>query len=406
MSEPIPQPDLDAHFMARALALAERGRGGTSPNPMVGAVLVRDGVVVGEGWHQRAGGPHAEVLALDAAGGAARGATAYVTLEPCCHHGRTGPCTDALIAAGVTRVVAGHRDPNPKVDGGGLAALRAAGIACEAGVLASACAELNRAFDRWITTGLPWVVLKLAMSLDGRIARRPGPGHAVTGPEAHAAVHALRAASDAVAVGSETALADDPRLTVRGDFPGHRPPLRVVFDSRLKVSRSARLYAPDPAAGRPVAVCALPPDHPRVREVEAAGVLVVSAPETDPGRPPEPPGGPVARALGQEVAPGARLPSRVAIPAALRLLGGLAGGPVTSLLLEGGGGLAASFLAADLVDEIVTHVAPELYGAEGVAACAPLPMPGRAFGGARFVRASLRPLGADLEIVYRRQPAI
>jgi diaminohydroxyphosphoribosylaminopyrimidine deaminase/5-amino-6-(5-phosphoribosylamino)uracil reductase len=402
MTEAVSHAELDARFMARALTLAERGRGGTSPNPMVGAVIVRDGAVVGEGWHRRAGGPHAEIEALAAAGAAARGGTAYVTLEPCCHTGRTGPCTEALVAAGVTRVVAGQRDPNPRVDGGGFAALSAAGVSCEAGVLEAACADLNRAFERWITTGLPWVVLKLALSLDGRLARRPGPGHAVTGPEAHAAVQALRAASDAVVVGSETALADDPRLTLRGEFPGARPPLRVVFDSRLKVSRSARLYAPDAAGGRPVAVCALPADHPRVREVTAAGVLVLSAPETEPARAPEPAGGPVARALGHDAVPGARLPSRVAIPAALRLLGQLAETPVTSLLLEGGGGLAASFLAAGLVDEVVTHVAPEFYGAEGVAACAPLPLSGRAFPGARFRRASVRPLGDDLEVIYRR----
>jgi diaminohydroxyphosphoribosylaminopyrimidine deaminase/5-amino-6-(5-phosphoribosylamino)uracil reductase len=390
----------DVGHMARALALAARGRGGTSPNPMVGCVVVRDGVVVGEGWHARAGGPHAEVVALAAAGESARGATAYVTLEPCCHTGRTGPCSEALLAAGVARVVIGRRDPNPRVDGGGIAALEARGVPCTSGVLEAACAELNRAFERWITTGTPWVTLKLATSLDGRIARAPGPGHAVTGPEAHAAMHALRSACDAVAVGSETALADDPRLTARGDFPGALPPLRVVFDSRLKVPRSARLYAAEPDAGASVAICALPEDHPRVTALRETGVIVISA-GADGADGPRGAMGSTQAGRSSASAPGSS--GQVSIPKALRALGSLQPSAVTSLLLEGGGGLAASFLAADLVDEVVLHQAPAFYGAEGVTACAPLPMARRGEPPVgRFRRVSSRPLGDDLEIVLRR----
>jgi diaminohydroxyphosphoribosylaminopyrimidine deaminase/5-amino-6-(5-phosphoribosylamino)uracil reductase len=362
-------------WMGEALSLARRGLGGTSPNPMVGAVIVKDGGVVGQGFHQRAGGPHAEVHALAEAGEAARGATAYVTLEPCCHHGRTPPCTDALIAAGVTRVVYGRRDRNPRVDGGGVAALEAAGIVCEGPVLESEAAELNRAFEHWISTGRPYVVLKLAMSIDGRIAKEPGPGHAVTGPEALSEVQALRAAADAIAVGSETALSDDPRLTLRGDFPGARPPERVVFDSRLRVPKSARIFSgTEPGA---IALTALHPAHPRVDELRAAGVEVISAAEYDAkGRP----------------------TGRVDLELALSHLGARTS-PITNLLVEGGGGIAAALLGRDLVDELVTHIAPDVYGAGGVASCGSLKRP------AGLERVRVRPLGVDLEVVYRRKAA-
>ncbi len=363
-------------WMAEALELARRGLGGTSPNPMVGAILVRDGEVVGRGWHARAGGPHAEVNALREAGEAARGATAYVTLEPCCYHGRTPPCTDALIAAGVARVVYARRDRNPKVAGGGVAALEAAGIPCEGPVREAEAAEVNRAFEHWITTGRPYVTLKLAMSIDGRIAKEPGPGHAVTGADALAEVQALRAAADAIAVGSETALSDDPRLTLRGDFPGALPPARVVFDSRLRVPKSAKIFANEPPGA--IAVTALHPAHPRVAELTAAGVEVLSAPGYDAkGRP----------------------TGRVDLELALSRLGARTT-PITNLLVEGGGGIAAALLGRDLIDELVTHIAPDVYGADGVAACGSLRRP---MGLAR-VRA--RSLGVDLEVVYRRKGAV
>ena len=237
--------------MRRALALAERGRFTVSPNPLVGCVLVRDGEAVGEGWHERAGGPHAEVAALRAAGSCAEGATAYVTLEPCAHTGRTGPCTDALVEAGVTRVVAAVADPHPLALGG-AARLRAAGVDVRTGVCEGEARRQNEVFFRGVTTGRPFVVLKLATSLDGRIAAADGTSQWLTGPATRLRAHTLRAEADAVVIGSGTALADDPQLTVR--LPGYDgpQPLRVVLDRRGRVPRDARagliLDEPDPKA--------------------------------------------------------------------------------------------------------------------------------------------------------------
>jgi len=359
--------------MGQALDLAAKGRGGTSPNPMVGAVIVKDGAVVGRGWHKRAGEPHAEILALADAGELARGATVYVTLEPCCHTGRTGPCSEALIAAGVARVVVARRDVNPRVAGGGIAALHAAGILCETGILEDEARDLNRHFEHWMTTGRPWVVLKLAMSIDGRIAKAPGPGHAVTGDEVTAAVHRLRASVDAIAVGSETALTDDPRLTVRGEFPHAKAPTRVVFDSRLRVPRSSRVFAGEPAES--VTISALGAEHARVLELVERGAHLIAAPEfTAKGRPTH----------------------RVDVFKALEHLGARTPEPITSLLIEGGGGLAASFLDRDLVDEVAIFIAPDFFGADGVTGC------GSMKAIRRFERRSVTPLGRDLEVLYRR----
>ena len=210
--------------LERALELAERGRGTTHPNPVVGAVVVRDGAVVGEGWHERKGGPHAEVVALGAAGDRTRGATLYVTMEPCTHHGSTPPCTEAVVAAGIAKVVAGSLDPNPEA-GGGLAALRAAGVEVE-NVDSAAARAQNEAWRTWVTAGRPFVILKLALTLDGRVAV-PG-SRWITGGESRRRVHELRAAVDAVAVGTGTALADDPKLTAR-DVEARRQPRRLAF---------------------------------------------------------------------------------------------------------------------------------------------------------------------------------
>ena len=220
----------DAEHLARALELAERGRGGTAPNPVVGAVLVRDGVVVGEGWHERAGGPHAEIVALEAAGDAARGATLYVSLEPCAHYGRTPPCADALVAAGVTRVVAAVGDPNPKTNGGGLERLRAAGVevALPGGELEWRARVQNEGFRVWVAQRRPFVVYKAAVSLDGRVT--VPASRWVTGEESRRRVHELRAAMDAVAVGMGTVRADDPQLTARG-VDARRQPRRLAFGS-------------------------------------------------------------------------------------------------------------------------------------------------------------------------------
>ena len=228
--------------MDRALALASRGRGRTSPNPMVGAVVVSaDGVVVGEGFHARAGGDHAETRALAAAGSSAGGATLYCTLEPCCHHGRTSPCAPRIVAAGVTRVVAAMVDPDPRVRGGGLAYLRGRDVRVDVGVRQAAAEQLNEAFVVWVARGRPFVTMKIATSLDGRIAARPGTRTALTAEPAARAVHEQRAVVDAVGIGSTTLLVDDPLLTARG-VVRHAPLTRVVFDRRLRTPPSARIF--------------------------------------------------------------------------------------------------------------------------------------------------------------------
>ncbi|WP_109514270.1 bifunctional diaminohydroxyphosphoribosylaminopyrimidine deaminase/5-amino-6-(5-phosphoribosylamino)uracil reductase RibD [Pseudomonas ovata] len=267
------QAVLDAHYMARALELARRGLYSTHPNPRVGCVIVRDGQVVGEGWHVRAGEPHAEVHALRGAGERARGATAYVTLEPCSHHGRTPPCADALVNAAVGRVVAAMQDPNPQVAGRGLQRLQGAGIAVHSGVLENEARTLNLGFIKRMETGLPYVRVKLAMSLDGRTAMASGESQWITGPDARAAVQRLRAQSSVVLTGADTVLIDNARLTVRPDELGlgpdvtalavARPPLRVLIDGRLRVPLTASFFAAGPAL---VAACATEASVPEYRE--------------------------------------------------------------------------------------------------------------------------------------------
>ena len=256
------QAILDAHYMARALELARKGHYSTHPNPRVGCVIVRDGQVVGEGWHVRTGEPHAEVHALRAAGEQARGATAYVTLEPCSHHGRTPPCADGLVTAGVARVVAAMQDPNPEVAGRGLQRLEQAGIATTCGVLEGEARQLNQGFLKRMEHGLPFVRVKLAMSLDGRTAMASGESQWITGPAARSAVQRLRAQASVVLTGADTVLADDARLTVRADELGldaeqsalvmSRPPLRVLIDGRLRVPLDAPFFKAGPAL---VATC-------------------------------------------------------------------------------------------------------------------------------------------------------
>ena len=350
----------DGRHMRRALALARRGWGQTAPNPMVGAVVVRDGAVVGEGWHARWGGDHAEVVALRAAGERARGATLYVTLEPCSHWGKTPPCTDAVLAAGVARVVAAVRDPNPQAQGG-LDRLAAAGVAVASGVEEAAGRELLAPFLARFGRDRPWVQLKLALSLDGAIAdhtRRPGW---LTGPAARRAVHRLRAGADAVAVGIGTALADDPALTVRGVRAPRVAPLRVVFD------RAARL----------------PLDSRLVRSVREQPVLVVTA---DAGAPP-------ARALADA---GVEVLAATALPAALRALRARG---VHSLLVEGGAGIAGALLGHGLVDRLVIFQAPVLLGAGARPAFGTAPA-ARAAEAPRLRVVERRAVGDDLLTVY------
>jgi len=364
------EQEVERRLMTRALALAERGRGGTSPNPMVGAVIVRDAVVLGEGWHHRAGRPHAEIEALIGAGDV-RGATMFVTLEPCCHQGRTGPCTKALIAAGIGRVVVAALDPNPLVAGKGVAELRAAGVEVETGVNEADARALNRVFDKWIVTRMPWLTLKLALSLDGRIAARVGTTTAVTGAAAGRRVHAMRAAADAVMVGATTASVDAPRLTVREleevPNPEFLPPWRIVVDSQLRTPGDAPAFGS--AAPGAIVATALPESDARAQALAARGVRVITAPGAD---------------------------GRVDLGAFLRHIG--AGPtPITSVLCEGGGVLAASLLRARLVDELVVIIAPKLFGAGGVAAVGPLQAP---LGG--FMLDVIERFGDDVALSYRK----
>jgi diaminohydroxyphosphoribosylaminopyrimidine deaminase/5-amino-6-(5-phosphoribosylamino)uracil reductase len=332
--------------MRRALRLAERGRGRVSPNPVVGAVIVKDGRVVGEGWHRGLGESHAEAMALARAGRRARGATLYVSLEPCAHAGRTPPCADAIVAAGIRRCVVATRDPHPIVDGRGLKRLRRAGIAI---VLGPRAAEARAALGGyWLfhTRGRPRVTLKLAQSLDGRIApdggfAARGPGRWITGPAARRAVHRMRATADAVVIGAGTARADDPRLTARG-VAGTRQPLRVVCDTRLELPRGLRLLRPPLARGTAVA-CALHAPASAARALEAAGVRVW------------------------------RLPSRGAGVSPRALVTRLGREGCHEILVEGGARLATAFLAAGVVDRLALFTAPRLIGERGLAWCGALP---------------------------------
>jgi diaminohydroxyphosphoribosylaminopyrimidine deaminase/5-amino-6-(5-phosphoribosylamino)uracil reductase len=347
-----------SQFMAQALGLAERGRATTHPNPRVGCVIVRDGSVVGAGFHERAGGPHAEIVALEQAGARARGADVYVTLEPCCHTGRTGPCTEALRRAGVARVIAAMEDPNPLVAGQGLAALRAAGIASEVGVLEDEAAALNRGFVSRMARQRPWVTLKLAMSLDGRTAMGSGESRWISGEAARADVHRLRAEAGAVLTSVETILADDPELTVRM-FPvgaghardrGHGPlppgplpqevrqPDRIVLDTQLRSPPDASVWKPAPAfagvTARRIALTVRPPAD-RVEALRARGVEVALV--------------------------GTTSDSKVALASAMAMLARL---EVNEVLVECGPRLAGALLQAQLVDELVLYVAPSLLGDE------------------------------------------
>jgi diaminohydroxyphosphoribosylaminopyrimidine deaminase/5-amino-6-(5-phosphoribosylamino)uracil reductase len=319
----------DHHYMRRALTLARRGLGYTSPNPAVGAVVVQGGRIVGEGYHRRAGTPHAEIHALAAAGPRARGATLYITLEPCAHHGRTGPCCVAVAAAGVRRVVVASADPNPQVAGQGLTYLRRRRIAVETGVERDRADELNEDFFVYITQGRPFVTWKGAMSLDGRIATRTGSSQWITGAAARLAGHRLRRRADAILVGRATVAADDPTLTDRA--PGRpRHPLRVVVDSRLRLPLDRQVFQDQQALPTVVYITATAPASRR-RGLERAGVEVVTAGD----------GGRVDPAL---------------------LLADLTRREVMHLLIEGGGEVAASYLEAGLVDRVTLFVAPLLIG--------------------------------------------
>jgi diaminohydroxyphosphoribosylaminopyrimidine deaminase/5-amino-6-(5-phosphoribosylamino)uracil reductase len=319
-------PD-DARYMAHALQLARRGLYTTDPNPRVGCVLARDGEVVGEGWHERAGGPHAEVVALNAAGVRSRGATAYVSLEPCCHHGRTPPCTRALIAAGVARVVAAMPDPNPKVAKQGIAELEQAGVRVDIGLMQAEAERLNCGFLSRMTRGRPYVRVKLAISLDGRTALASGESKWITGEAARADVQRQRARSSAILTGIGTVLADDPSLTVRA-FEIGRQPLRVVVDGRLSMRPEARLLH---LPGKTLVVTATD-DNEYVEPLLAAGAEVMVLPAG---------------------------PDTVDLSALMRDLGRR---EINELLVEAGATVCGGLLGAGLVDELVVYLAPHLLG--------------------------------------------
>ncbi len=318
--------------MRRALALARKGVGRTSPNPAVGCVIVRDNVVVGEGWHQKAGTPHAEVHALRQAGALASGADLYVTLEPCSHFGKTPPCADALVDARVARVFIGMIDPNPRVSGSGIAKLRSAGIEVISGLLESACFSINRPFIKQVTTGLPYVTLKSAMTMDGRTGTASGDSRWVTGESARKMVHRLRGTHDSIMAGVGTVLADDPQLTCRVRR-GHDP-LRVIIDSTLRIPAKAEVLHVKSKASTLIATIST--DSAKIAPLKAYGAEILQCKARD---------------------------GRVDL---LDLLYRLGSRGVQSILLEGGAELAGAMLREQLIDRCIFFYAPKLVGGDGV----------------------------------------
>jgi diaminohydroxyphosphoribosylaminopyrimidine deaminase/5-amino-6-(5-phosphoribosylamino)uracil reductase len=360
----------DSRWMGAALMLARQALGNVAPNPAVGCILVKDGIVLGRGRTQQGGRPHAETVALAMAGAAAVGSTAYVTLEPCNHHGKTGPCSEALIAAGIARAVVACKDPDPRVAGGGLQRLAAAGVEVETGVREAEAKEINEGFILRITEGRPLVTLKAATSLDGRIAAHTRASKWVTGEPARARGHLLRAQHDAILVGSATARDDDPELTCR--LPGleQRSPVRIVLDGRLRLALTSRL----------------------VRSARQAPVWVMTLPSSDAARQA------AFRDCGVELIPVAPdAGGSLDLVEALQALGKRG---ITRLLVEGGSRVAASFLRAGLADRLAWFRAPTVIGGDGVpvAASFGIDAPDQA---PRFKRVAAEPVGEDLLETYR-----
>jgi diaminohydroxyphosphoribosylaminopyrimidine deaminase / 5-amino-6-(5-phosphoribosylamino)uracil reductase len=326
------QEQIDRRYMRTACRLAEKAAGTTSPNPMVGAVLVRDGKMIASGFHQFAGGDHAEIVALKRAGANAKGATLYINLEPCKHYGRTPPCTRSLIAAGVKEVVVGMKDPNPLVSGKGLRALARAGIKVRTGVLQEECRVLNEAFTKLITSGVPFVTLKLAASLDGKIAAASGDARWISCEESRATVHLLRNRYDAVLVGAGTVLVDNPQLTCR--IPGGRDPWRIILDARLRIPLDAE-FLRQRGSDKNIIVTSSTAPIAKIRALENLGATVW------------------------------RLPAREGAVRWHPLLKKLAKTGIASVLIEGGATTAAGALKEKMVDKMLIFYAPKLLGGEG-----------------------------------------
>ncbi len=357
----------DHKYMQRALELASRARGRTSPNPLVGAVIVKEGQIIGEGYHQKAGTPHAEIHALKSAGVKASGASLYVSLEPCCHHGRTPPCTEAIIEAGIKRVVIAVLDPNPKVAGKGLEILQEAGIETEVGIMKEAAVDLNEIFFKYIQKGMPFVALKTAMTLDGKIAARTGDSKWVTGADARKYVHHLRDTYDGILVGIGTVLADNPRLNTRLDEENGRDPIRIVIDSNLDLpldSIIARSSRQQPT----IIFCGMNSDELKAQHLAALGLDIIKLQLEE---------------------------DKVPLAAALSIL---AGREITSILVEGGAEINASFINQGLVDKLYWFIAPKIIGGRG----APSPVGGDGCElmseAAQFTISEMRTFGKDILI--------
>jgi diaminohydroxyphosphoribosylaminopyrimidine deaminase / 5-amino-6-(5-phosphoribosylamino)uracil reductase len=362
------QHDLDRWHMCRALELAARGQGAVEPNPMVGCVIARGAEIIGEGFHRQFGQAHAEVEALRMAGDRAAGATLYVTLEPCCHHGKTPPCTKAVLAAGVVRVVVGVGDPFPQVQGGGIAELRAAGLDVEVGVLQDEARRLNAPYQKLVETGRPWIIAKWAMTLDGKIATATGDSRWISNPQSREVVHRLRGRMDAILIGRGTAARDDPLLTARP--PGPRTALRVVLDTHASLSSDSQLVQTAGEVPVLVAVGQESPEAERLRLGNAGCEVFVCDGETH----------------------AARLDALLAELGRRRL---------TNVLVEGGGHLLGSLLDARAIDEVHVFIAPKLLG--GAAAATPLAGRGIAevATALRLESPAVRQLGDDTYITAR-----
>ncbi len=359
----------DERFMRLAIAEAKKGLGRTHPNPAVGAVIVKGGKVIAKGFHARAGTAHAEANALMLAGAKAKGATIYVTLEPCDHYGRTPPCTQAILEHGLARLVFGSNDPNPLVNGKGLRRLRRAGVEVVGGVLAADCDALNEPFFKVMTVGLPFVTVKAAMTLDGKIATSTGASKWITSTESRERAHQLRDRVDAIVVGAGTVLADDPQLTTR--IPGGRDPVRVVLDPELRTKPTAKVYGRGGA--ETIVVTSRPSDSYRARAFLKSGVKVVTV-----------------RAKRDGLDLGETLET-------------LATAGILHLLVEGGAHTVASFVRAGLVDELVIFVAPKLFGSGGLTWSGPLAVEDVAEA-PQLEFTSVERLGPDLVLYARPKP--